>query len=139
MSRLISVQVVFSAGQRDMNAEHAMSEFLESFSKDMADEGAGVQFNKKKITRIVQKAIQDKKTLEEIISSHLTENWSIDRLDPVLLAILKCAASEVLLDPKTDMPIIINEYLNVGHAFFEKPQVVFLNGILEKIVKSLRS
>ena len=59
-------------------------------------------------------------------------------IEPLLKAVLFCGASELLTNLETDAPLIINDYLNVTHAFYEQHQVSFANGILDSISKLLR-
>lgn len=59
-------------------------------------------------------------------------------LEPLLKSILLCGICELLEHQDTDTPIIINDYLNVTHAFYEQQQVNFVNGVLGKVASVLR-
>ncbi|PCJ99837.1 MAG: hypothetical protein COA45_03205 [Zetaproteobacteria bacterium] len=59
-------------------------------------------------------------------------------LEPLLKSILLCGVCELLEHQDIDAPIIINDYLNVTHFFYEQQQVNFVNGILAKIASGLR-
>ncbi len=59
-------------------------------------------------------------------------------IEPLLKSILLCGVTELLSHQDIDAPIIIDDYLNVTHAFYEKQQVSFVNGILDKVASSLR-
>ena len=59
-------------------------------------------------------------------------------IDPLLKSILLCGVTELLSHQDIDAPIIIDDYLNVTHAFYEKQQVSFVNGILDKVASTLR-
>ncbi|PCJ02787.1 MAG: hypothetical protein COB14_00805 [Alphaproteobacteria bacterium] len=59
-------------------------------------------------------------------------------LEPLLKSILLCGVCELLEHQDTDAPIIINDYLNVTHAFYEQQQVNFVNGVLGKVSSVLR-
>ena len=73
--------------------------------------------------------------LNEILAANLSQ--SIEKTDPLLFSVLSCGVYE-LLDPEgVDTPIIINEYLNVTHAFYEGEESRLVNGVLDKIAKSL--
>ena len=50
-----------------------------------------------------------------------------------------CAACELLINTQIDTPIIINDYLNVAHGFFEQGEVTLINAILDKVAKSARN
>lgn len=59
-------------------------------------------------------------------------------LEPLLKSILLCGVCELLEHQDIDAPLIINDYLNVTHAFYEQQQVNFVNGVLGKVTSVLR-
>lgn len=60
------------------------------------------------------------------------------KMEPLLKSILLCGICELLEHQDIDSPIIINDYLNVTHAFYEQQQVNFVNGVLGKVASVLR-
>lgn len=58
--------------------------------------------------------------------------------EPLLKSILICSIGEIMLHTEIDAPLIINDYLNITHAFYEKGQVSLVNGVLDKVSKLLR-
>ena len=63
----------------------------------------------------------------------MPESWQLDRLDPVMYAILGLGATEILYFQKIAHTIILNEYIELAKAFFDKPEASFVNGILSAI------
>ncbi len=59
-------------------------------------------------------------------------------IEPLLKSILLCGTSELLCHQDIDKALIIDDYLNVTHAFYEKQQVSFVNGVLDKIATLVR-
>lgn len=57
----------------------------------------------------------------------------------LLRSILIAAFYEIITHNDIDAPIIINDYLDVTHAFYDQSQVRFVNGILDNFAKSVRS
>jgi N utilization substance protein B len=39
---------------------------------------------------------------------------------------------------QTDTPLVIAEYLNVTHAFFDKGESRLINGVLDRVAKEAR-
>ncbi len=60
-------------------------------------------------------------------------------LDKVFQVIIKCAIFEFLYKPKTSINIIIKEYLNASNFFIEESQTKYLNALLDKISKKIRT
>jgi len=79
--------------------------------------------------------------LEEIdglIEARLTEGWSLGRLDRTLHQILRAGTYELLARPDVPVGSVINEYLDVAHAFFDQKDTRFANGLLDGIAKDVR-
>ena len=55
------------------------------------------------------------------------------------IVLFQAAIFEVLYRPQTSLNIIINEYLNTSDFFLEESQKKYLNAILDKISKKIRS
>ncbi len=51
-------------------------------------------------------------------------------VEPLLKAIAYCGLSEIITK-KQDKGLIINDYLNATHSFYEQGQVSVINGILD--------
>jgi len=79
--------------------------------------------------------------LEEIdglIEAKLAEGWSLGRIDRTLHQILRAGTYELLARPDVPVGSVINEYLDVAHAFFDAKDTRFANGLLDGIAKDVR-
>ena len=76
--------------------------------------------------------------LDSVVSANLKRDASDRSVEPLLEAILLCGAYELMVQDDIDAPIIINDYLNVGHSFYEKNEVALINGVLDSIAKAFR-
>ena len=85
--------------------------------------------------RILTSLNQRLAEVEEILKAHLPENKVVE---PLLKAIIICGIVEILEHTDIDAPIIIDDYLNVTHAFYEQQQVSLVNGILDKASSAIR-
>ena len=73
-------------------------------------------------------------------TAHLIITWnSLSNLDKVFQVIIKCAVFEFLYKPKISSKIIIKEYLNASNYFLEDSQTKYLNALLDKVSKKIRS
>lgn len=73
------------------------------------------------------------------VSSALSAGWRIERLDSVLRAILRAGCYELLARPDVPTPSVIDEYVDIAHAFFEGSEPGFVNGVLDALARKLRS
>ena len=58
--------------------------------------------------------------IDRLIAARLADGWTLERLDRPMRAILRAGAYELLA--RADVPVgsVINEYLDVAHAFYDK-------------------
>ena len=57
-------------------------------------------------------------------------------MDYLMTAILLAGAYEIFIG-KTDIGILINDYCNVGHAFYEQSEVSLIHAILDAVHKNI--
>lgn len=77
--------------------------------------------------------------LDRRIEQTLSKGWSLGRLGYLLRAFLRAGAFELLHRPDVPPKAVINEYLELAHAFLEKDDVGFLNGVLDRLAAEARA
>ena len=68
-----------------------------------------------------------------------TPNWDTDRIAEVDTIILKMAICEFLKFPSIPVKVTINEYLEVAKEYSTPKSSIFINGILDNLVKEYQS
>lgn len=134
--RLASIQALFQIEQNEDSASSVVLEFLTHRLKD-AESGVS-KFDTSFFRKLVEGAWNDHEQSDEIINGALKTGWTLDRIEPVTRAILRAAIYE-LLTTQTPTAVIIDEYINVTHVFFNETEVSFVNGILNTIAKKIRT
>jgi len=76
--------------------------------------------------------------IDALITQRLAEGWSLERLDRPMRAILRAGAYELIARPDVPVASVITEYVDVAHAFFDKRESGFVNGLLDAIAKEAR-
>ena len=94
---------------------------------------------KKFIKDVVFGTIERDELIIEEVKNHLNEDLKLDKLDKVFQIIIKSAIFEFLYKPKISTKIIIKEYLNASNFFLEISQTKYLNAILDKLAKKIRT
>ena len=94
---------------------------------------------KKFIKDVVNGTIERDDIIKDEISNHLNLDLDLKKLDKVFQVIVKSAIFELLYKPKTSSKIIINEYLRASNFFIDDKQTKYLNALLDKISKKIRS
>ena len=100
-------------------------------------EGEGNAFDAALFADIVRGAMKRQSELDAAISAALTPDWPIERLEAVLRAILRAGAYELTARPDVPVPVVISEYLDIGHAFFAGKEPGLINGVLDKLARTL--
>ena len=88
---------------------------------------------------IVTGADARREEIDALIAGKLAEGWTLERLDRPMRAILRAGASE--RGARADVPVgsVISEYVDVAHAFYDKRESGFVNGLLDAVAKNVRS
>ena len=94
---------------------------------------------KKFIKDVVKGTIERDEVINDEISKHLNPDLNLKKLDKVFQVIVKCAIFELLYKQKISSKIIINEYLKASNFFINDGQTKYLNALLDKISKKIRS
>ena len=94
---------------------------------------------KKFIKDIVNGTIERNDLITEELETNLKEDLILSHLDKLFQVIIKCAVFEFLYKPKTSSKIIIKEYLIASNSFLEDSQTKYLNALLDKISKKIRT
>ena len=132
-SRICSTQVLYGASfvesEIDLLIKSYVDNYLPSFLIELGIKKIDIHlFNS--ITKGVYKNIS---SIDNIISKHLSEKWSFNRLSETEKSVLRLATYELCFDKKFKKIIIINEYISIIESFGGNPN--FANGILENISK----
>ena len=94
---------------------------------------------KKFIKDIVNGTIERNDLITKELEINLKEDLILSHLDKLFQVIIKCAVFEFLYKPKTSSKIIIKEYLIASNSFLEDSQTKYLNALLDKISKKIRT
>jgi N utilization substance protein B len=87
---------------------------------------------------IVTGAADRRAEIDSLISDRLAEGWSLERLDRPMRAILRAGAYELIARPDVPVAAVISEYVDVAHAFYDKRESGFVNGLLDAIAREAR-
>jgi N utilization substance protein B len=126
------VEFVISMIIRTLNKFKANSPDFKSLMplfKDQEDE----DFAKE----LIRKSIINSEEYRNIIKTHL-KNWEIDRVAFIDVLIMEMAICEFLNFPSVPTKVSLNEYIDLARYYSTIKSRTFINGILDKILKSLK-
>lgn len=131
-ARLIAVQTLFAARAMGSEVSDVAADLLANAKQRKADAAL--------YASIVAEAGEGTNRYAAMLANHMTDEWPLERIDPVHYAILWSAASELSCMPETPTKVVINEYLNIAKGFQGQPaEVGFLNAVLDKLAAKIRA
>lgn len=87
---------------------------------------------------IVSGVVREQTRLDPLIGSALQDDWALSRLDSTVRAILRAGTFELLDRKDVPVPVIVTEYVEIAHAFFEEDEPKLVNAVLDRIAKQVR-
>ncbi|HVO00746.1 MAG TPA: transcription antitermination factor NusB [Candidatus Cybelea sp.] len=137
-ARLAAVQALYQWEQSGASAGAIIREFTEHRIGKIVEDIELPAGDTKLFANLVRGAIATAEELDSMIAGVLTEDWSVERLESILRAVLRCGAYE--LAHRTDIPpkVAISEYLAVADAFLGEKETALANGVLDRLAHLLR-
>jgi N utilization substance protein B len=86
---------------------------------------------------LFRKAILNTAEHREIIKKHL-RNWDLDRVAFIDVLIMELAITEFIYFPSIPTKVSLDEYIDLARYYSTEKSRTFINGILDKILKSLK-
>jgi N utilization substance protein B len=77
--------------------------------------------------------------IDRAIVQSLSADWKLSRVDSILRAILRTAVYEFISRRDVPAKVVIDQYVDLAHAFFEDDQAAFVNASLDKIGRRKRA
>ena len=135
-TRLYAVQAVYQMHTNDQAASDVVEEYIQHRLGQDIDDFEGMPADGKRFKEIVLGVDDKKEGLKDILSrARSSDDSKMGQNEPLLYAILLCGAYELMTNDAVDPPIIISDYIDVAHSFYEGGESKLVNGILDKINK----
>lgn len=137
-ARVLAVQALYQATiNSEVHVREVVSEFLGAAQADRLSDIGANSFDQALFTELVMAAFSESDELDDLILGVLSASWQIERLDPVLLALLRAAALE-LGRAKVEAPQkLISQYVQISEGFFEGKEPGLVNATLDALGHAL--
>lgn len=138
LSRLAAIQALYQMSFDQMRGDKVIGQFLQKgrLEEDFIPTAEAINIDL--FSKLVLGVEATQESIDHIIIKSLPDEWPFKRLDPVIVMLLRCGVYELLNFPDIATPIIISEYLDIAHAFYDGKEIGFINGILDALVKVIR-
>ena len=133
-ARLAAVQCLYQMALSDMDERAVYQDYVE---RRMGKETEGddyVPADLELLSKILTGVSKNRHTLNDMITGALDTK----KPEPLLQSILFCGLYELMFHTDVDAPVIINDYVNVTHGFFDQKEADLINAVLDRQAKNLR-
>jgi N utilization substance protein B len=137
-ARLAAVQALYQQEMEGIPIARLLREFHEHRLGATIEEAQYIEAEQSFFDDVVSGVDARRIEIDDAIADKLAEGWSLDRLDRPMRAILRAGTYELLA--RKDVPVgsVISEYVDVAHAFYDKRESGFVNGLLDAVAKEAR-
>ena len=138
-ARLAAVQALYQQEMEGTPVARLLKEFHDHRLGAMIEDEQYVDAEREFFDDLVSGVASRCAEIDAAISARLADGWSLERLDRPMRAILRAGAYELLA--RRDVPVasVISEYVDVAHAFYDKRESGFVNGLLDALAKEARA
>ncbi len=138
LARLAATQALYQMEVTSKDANEVVLEFEGHRLAKLPGVSDADETDKEYFTQIVRGVVGKQSELDKAISAHLMSGWSLDRLDSTLRAILRASAYEFAAERETPAKVVLNEYVDICHAFFGESERKFANAVMDAVARHVR-
>ncbi len=148
-ARLATVQALYEIDVAGASPDAVLSSFLEKHWRDVtlrdpdlkpeeADKARLANPDPAYLTKLVLGVDQNRTHITDAVNGILTGDWTTERLDALMRSLLFAAAFELEFEPSVPKRVLISEYTDLSHAFFEDNDARFATGVLSSLALAFR-
>ena len=142
LARLAAVQGLYQIALTQHPAARIIKDFHDHPPPLSPDQPAGetlAGMDAELFGEIVTGVTQNANNLDEMIKNAFDEKVSAERVEILLRAVLRAGAYELAHHAKISPSVIINDYVDIAHAYFDAKEPGLVNAVLDRIAKYTRS
>ncbi|MGH6988726.1 MAG: transcription antitermination factor NusB [Stellaceae bacterium] len=133
-ARLAAVQALY---QIDLGGAAVDTVIAELRERGGDEEGFG-EADDALFVDIVRGVMAHRHDFDPALEEALAPDWNLRRLEVVLRAVLRAGAYELSARLEIPVRVVLNEYVDIAHAFFSGKEPRLVNGVLDRLAHRLR-
>jgi N utilization substance protein B len=122
-ARKRAVDVLYEAGQRDGDALQTLKDRLAQSDPPVPEYAV----------ELVEGVVAHRPRIDELLSTY-AEDWTLDRMPPVDLAILRLGVFELLWRDDVPDAVVVSEAVELAHSLSTDESPAFVNGLLARLL-----
>jgi N utilization substance protein B len=136
-ARLAAVQALYQMDLAQTDIGEVLAQFSTRTAGGSFEDGEIEGADFAHFRNIVEGVVREQRAIDPRINASLAAGWTLERLESIMRAILRAGAYELMFRDDVPARTAISEYVDVAHAFYEGDQPGFVNGVLDKLARSL--
>jgi N utilization substance protein B len=138
-ARIAAVQALYQSDMNSSSIDDVVAEFAEHRPRVEIDEAPALKVDSTLFAAVATGAAGRRAEIDPLVTAALADDWTMDRLEMLLRAVLRAGTFELLARPDTPAKVVINQYVDVAHAFFGRGEPGLVNGVLDRLAHQLRA
>lgn len=137
-TRLAAVQALYQIDVADAQPEDVLPAFKDRRWSNADQRLELPDLNNKLLDDLVLGVSNQRSAVDTALNGALSGRHSVDRLEILLRAVLRAGAYELKADLTVPSKVVINEYVDVAHAFFAGKEPALVNAVLDRLARKFR-
>ena len=138
-ARLAAVQVLYQIDLVEGAAEAVLAEFIKHRLGHEVDGEHYVAADPALLSAVVRGTAARLAEIDGLIAGALDPRLGLERMEPLLRAIMRAGAWELLDHHDVHPRIVLTEYIEVAKAFYQGREAGVVNGVLDALAHRLRA
>lgn len=135
-ARLAAVQAIYEMDLAGTTPDVVIDGFLRGRWGEAAEADLA-ELDPAHFAEIIRAVAERREALDVAVDGALAEKLKVERLEILLRAILRAGGYELSSRPDIPAKVIINEYLDVAHAFFTGKEPALVNAVLDRMAAAM--
>lgn len=138
-ARLAAVQALYQMDLAETDLNEVIAEFMAHRIGRAADVPELEDADRQHFIEVLQGVMKAQRAIDPLIDAQLAKGWRLMRIDKTLRAILRAGTYELMERHDVPAAVVVNEYIDVAHAFFDGDEPKVVNGVLDALARKVRS
>lgn len=137
-ARLGAVQALYQMDMVGTELDDIVDEFVQfRFGKEIEGE-TFPEADEAHFADVIRGVVREQRDIDQAINGALARGWTLARIDSTMRAVLRAGVYELRRCKDIPIKVVINEYVNVAHAFFEGDEPGVVNAVLDRLGATAR-
>ncbi|MFQ1700049.1 transcription antitermination factor NusB [Loktanella agnita] len=134
-ARLYAVQALFQMEASGQTVDGIIAEFEDHRFGATYDEGEMAEGDVDTFRLLMEKAVDNQASIDQMTDRALVAKWPIARIDPTWRALFRAAGAELVVK-QTPPKVVISEFVAVAEAFSnDGKEPKFVNAVLDHMAR----